>query len=353
MHTPDSSPSTDATAAAGQFGRDMAALRQSHGISLEALHRQTRISLGILEEFESSGLAHNTLFNRVYLRSFIITYARVVGIDEGLALESLELALAGTYAGEMSGEKTEATGGETDPDQASADDQQDSPEQGARPVTPVVTEQATALTSPQRRKLDFPRRFQFEPLGTKTRLRKEISTAVHDFREPTQHRGLILPHGRVRAALFIVAIVVISVSAAVLAFRLTTRDTTQPANQAASGVVQDEPVRMEPRPPEAEPVALPPVSLGDSIAVTVIAADGPLDPIRIRVDRDLRRPFWVVEGDSMTFHFRQRMTLEELLDLAVVKVEGTTYPRRNYRADTLLVLDRDKATAIVQAGRRR
>ena len=100
---PFEAPEQDYNEAVVRFARDMGYLRSQCGMSIEEVHRSTKISLSILEEFEQSGLVENALFNRVYLRSFISTYASTIGIDRQRALAALDEALAGTYSLSSSG----------------------------------------------------------------------------------------------------------------------------------------------------------------------------------------------------------------------------------------------------------
>ena len=87
-----------------RFAHDLHRIREDRGVSLEELHEETKIPLGLLEQFEASGLFDHPMFNRVYLRSLVRTYARKVGLPIDTALDMLDRALAGDYAGELAAE---------------------------------------------------------------------------------------------------------------------------------------------------------------------------------------------------------------------------------------------------------
>lgn len=86
-------------------------------------------------------------------------------------------------------------------------------------------------------------------------------------------------------------------------------------------------------------------TIGDTINVQVIAAVDKVDPIRVTIDDDLRRPYWLDQGDSMTFRPTERIVLEELLDNIELRIEGAEYPTN--RRDDLgrIVITRDSLRA--------
>ncbi len=89
----------------------------------------------------------------------------------------------------------------------------------------------------------------------------------------------------------------------------------------------------------AEPINIP--AIGDTMNVYIIAEQGPVDPIRVTVDDDLRRPYWIDQGDSMAFNPTNRIVVEELLDNINLKVEGIEYPTNRRDDQGRIVLTRD------------
>jgi len=84
-------------AAGKRFSRDMRLIREDRGISLDDIHKETRISRTLLESFEQGGLYEHPTFNEVYLRSFVRVYAEAIDIPTDAALEGLDAAQEGTY----------------------------------------------------------------------------------------------------------------------------------------------------------------------------------------------------------------------------------------------------------------
>lgn len=63
--------------------------------------RATKAPPSVVEEFETTSLVGNPMYNRVYLRLFVRSYAEIVGIRADDALNAVEDMLSGTYAGRM------------------------------------------------------------------------------------------------------------------------------------------------------------------------------------------------------------------------------------------------------------
>ena len=89
------------------------------------------------------------------------------------------------------------------------------------------------------------------------------------------------------------------------------------------------------------------IEQGDSLNVTIVATNGKLDPFRARVDRDLRRPYWLDEGDSLGFRFGEQITLEDNLDKMMLLFEGVEYAITETDSTARLVITRDSANAFM------
>jgi hypothetical protein len=67
------------------------------------------------------------------------------------------------------------------------------------------------------------------------------------------------------------------------------------------------------------------VRLGSTIHLTVLARDT-VSALRIERDEDLRRPYWIVEGEAEVFPFQERVSIENELSNVRLFVEGYPYP---------------------------
>ncbi|MCZ6758336.1 MAG: helix-turn-helix domain-containing protein, partial [Bacteroidetes bacterium] len=82
-----------------RLATDLRDLREARQVTSESIIEATRLTADVFKGFDESALVDHPAFNRVYLRSVMASYARVLEIDEGLAFRALEEALDGTYAG--------------------------------------------------------------------------------------------------------------------------------------------------------------------------------------------------------------------------------------------------------------
>ena len=398
-----------------RFAADMKALREGRGVSLDAIRRETRVAEGVLDEFEVTGLATNQIFNRVYLRSLVISYAKVVGLDQSTCLSALEAALAGTYDGQLTAavddtgaraaavepasDDTPLTGSIADSEErgsqaqrdagieqslaedrpatidlpaetAEKSDEGDLPDQVAagsdstlqdpRPTT-VRDADGSAGEGRAERADRLASRFVFistdeqvraseSPTRSTPRVKTEISTAVHDFRPPEDQKGVIVAPNRFRAVALGSLAIIVSVTALVMAIRLSGRsepvDSSGGAEAAETSVMPGTEIGI--LPPDPIP-PVPAVTIGDSITVTLVAAGGPLDPVRVQVDSDLRRPFWVDEGDSLSFRISRRIAIQDLLSRLSIHVEGIPYPTDSYADPDRVIITRDSVESFVRS----
>src|SRR6476620_8587037 len=74
------------------FGRFLQKGRQARNLSIIDLSRATKIKESVLEHLESAKL--DKLPGQVYVRGFVLAYAREVGLDANEALSRLRMHIA-------------------------------------------------------------------------------------------------------------------------------------------------------------------------------------------------------------------------------------------------------------------
>ena len=89
------------------------------------------------------------------------------------------------------------------------------------------------------------------------------------------------------------------------------------------------------RPPPAN------VTLGDPIYLLVLATDN-VSALRLQRDNDLRRPYWIEEGEASVFPFQRRAIIGSEFEDIRLFIEGYEYPLSP--ADTAGGLELDRAT---------
>lgn len=362
-------PQESSLASGQRFARDLRRIREARGVTIDDLHEETKIPYGLIEAFEQTALFDHPQFNRVYLRSFARTYAQVVDVSPDEAMEALEEALAGTYGGSLAatylGEQPPAPRKAAKPEQAEAEQtkpEQTKAEQTRAEQTPPAGKPAAPAKPPEQKPPA-----ERPPDVRKTPPEKpgaaEAGPAASDWTAQSPPAGRRTAadaapsksksksHARRGAGpdtqrwVFIALAVVILGGIAWGAVTLL------------GGEEEAEPVAVIPdttaapdttlgAAPAAAP-ARPVPALGDTMSFYVVAETGPLDPIRVTVDDDLRRPYWVEQGDSMAFSATDRIVFEELLDRIRLTLEGEEYPTDRRDAQGRIVVTRDSAMAFL------
>lgn len=399
----------------------MSRVRESRHITVDDLHDETKIPLGLLEAFEDTALFDHPQFNRVYLRSFVRTYANVLGIEAEVAIEALEEALSDRYRGSLAvqylGEEEKASDSAASRETitAAASSEADEPILGARTE---ADHEAEASKPPDRgrerradktppssegeapppRKASTPSTADAPPGGESDDLataggaesgedirRYEASSdeertsptlvsttgegaaayeaAKEDETEwtmqspprPKEPASTLRAERRKRpdeggwrwmagvAAAVVIGVIVwiiISVSGDGTS---TTQDVTSVADTASTA---DTPAVQGPS--AASPGPMP--VIGDTMNVHIIAVNDKADPVRVTVDDDLRRPYWIEQGDSMLFQPLDRIVIEEDLDNLELSIEGASFPTSRRDDVGRVVITRDSLRAYFGSG---
>ena len=256
-----------------EFFRDLTRLREGTGMSLKDLSVRTKVAHETLEEFEQARLLDNPLFNKVYLRSLAKTYAQHVGIPADAMMQALEEMLEGQYEGRLSPGYEET---DKDPPQDS-----DTPVVEALPHPPdppeVLDESAAA-----------------SPAGV-------AFTAVmaNPLSAPPGSSRRFRRRARPRS-LWIAGALMLVTGAVAMAFWLL------PGPGASSD--GDTPEMA----PAAVQTAAEAIRFGSLIHATVLATEI-VERLQVRIDDDLRRPYWIEPNRTLVFSFSEQLTLERRL----------------------------------------
>lgn len=310
-------------------------IREARGLTLQDLNNETKIPLSLLNAFEETALFDHPQFNRVYLRSVVRTYASALGISGDRASEALDSAFEGTYANELAQEYLGEEPASTQP-------------QGAR-----LAEERPSVPSKRLREEEAaappPARKGSPPSRTSSRRDPDAdwtSTSPPSRKPPPEKVPRPRPakprkRNRRDASGWIFVVIGIALLGGLIFGLLSLfggasdrLDDTVVAADTAAVVAEPEPDLLQARPA---------VTLGDVIEFYVVAASDKLDPIRVTVDEDLRRPYWLEEGDSLRFEAQERIIFEERLDRARVTVEGYDYPMDRTDAQGRLSITREDA----------
>ena len=85
----------------GTFEADLRATREARGLSLPEIQQQTRIPVDVLRRFEDGDLVGDPTYNEVYLKAFLQSYAKAVGLSPSTIIAAYAAQQAGNYAGSL------------------------------------------------------------------------------------------------------------------------------------------------------------------------------------------------------------------------------------------------------------
>lgn len=298
-----------------RLAHDLRRIREKRRRSLQAVHNETKIALELLQHFERTALYDHERYNPVYLRSFARTYASALGIDPAQVLEALELAQEGLYRNQLAVQYL----GEAP-----------LPEEGG-----TMPEEITAIT-PER-----PAEVEEEASRTSETPALPLSVGPGGL-ERLERRS----QWRIGGVIVLLLAVVIGF----LWWWLRPLPAPEPLPLPSPAVVPVDTGRavLVPETTTAVTSALRWV-LGDTIIASVIAAFDKVDPIRIRVDNDLRRPYWIEQGDTLQLSFTQRIILEEQLNDIQLLLDGHPYPTDRRDLQGRLVITREGLQAYLDS----
>jgi len=171
---------------------------------------------------------------------------------------------------------------------------------------------------------------------------------------PSSPAGMSLTNGRSRvyAIGFGIAVVVLVLVGLGVAY-FSTESSSQPSSQQASLAPSADTASAsaptgptENRPPPAD------VQLGAAIHLTLLAQTN-VSGIRIQRDDDLRRPYWIPEGNAHVFPFQDQVTIDSGLSDVRLFIEGFPYPVQAHDTTEALEITRSDVEAFVDTLRGR
>jgi hypothetical protein len=325
---------------------DLRSIRRKKGVDLKEVLDATRLADDVIENLEENGLVNHPTFNKVYLRSLYGAYGDAISVRREHMLQALEEVFSGNYVGSLARKYLGSSSPEdhaepVDPDAMAAEDpageaegaQEDAaPEDNASNTAPEASSEATGETDPS----DDHDVAEDTP-AAKGEERRLVRSTLHEQRMddrvwqgiPDKGR-VLLPNMNGTALVAIAALAFIALIWFAVLFLLGMGDAE----------LDDYPAQDTSRVAGAfrpDPVVLP-----DSFRVDIVALAEPLDPIRVTVDRDLRRPFWIEHMDTFPFIVVDRIQLEREVDHARVIVDGLRIPESWLREEGVVELSRDR-----------
>jgi len=341
------------SAAQGQrFARDVRRIREAQDVTLKTIHQRTKIPEDLLSQFEEDALFTHQMFNRVYLRSVARSYADEVGIARTEMMEALEAALTGTYAGALAEQYLEEAPGESEESEAAAAAQAASAASAtsgdaAKNPSAGAVEDHPEDSSGETEPADEPTPTTSTPAASTAKASGDPVVRANSKNRPVTERPGTPTWLYMLGGLAIIAAII------VLIFALQSNESPAPEPPPEESP-ETEVVPMDtaaeataPVVPESEPEEASSPALGDTMRVVVIAAFDRLDPVRVRVDDDLRRPYWIEQGEERTFAATERITVENQLESVELTLNGVPFPTEERDEQNRIVITRERAEQVL------
>src|SRR5690606_23898644 len=90
--------------------------------------------------------------------------------------------------------------------------------------------------------------------------------------------------------------------------------------------------------PAKQSSIIPTQEVGDAgkYRLTILAVNDKLSPVRVTVDEDIRRPYWVERGEAMLINWDKKITIEGDLTVTDLELNGFLYSRFNPQTEISL-----------------
>ncbi|MDR9415226.1 MAG: helix-turn-helix domain-containing protein [Gracilimonas sp.] len=284
------------------LGKDLASIRKSKNITIEDVQNAIKIPLDILTSIEDDSIFSDPNRNKTYLRSFVRSYAKLLKIDDEDIVQALDEVEAGTYSGNIFPESKKDTPPIDIEDKKESDNTTREKSSKKEPVEVSPSQvNETASQSPEINSINW------ADIGSK------FSTASR------YSRIWII-------AIFVIVILGLAGTGYYFWNNFSTSEETPEPEIVQQDVQEDQTIPIPPptadttstetpaAPTQNQPVneteepSTEPIVLDDTITVTLYAAYGQLEPVRVTSDLNWRtNPFWMEEGEAYKFDFRDTL----------------------------------------------
>lgn len=343
-------PSEPDTSALQRFARDLRRIRKDREVPLTTVHAATQVPTSQLQSFEAGTLYEQSSLNPVYLRGFVRTYAEAIGLPPDPVLDHLDSALSGEYENHLAVQYLDVPPSVVEPDPSpepsDASPSEANEDESQRPSSvgegEDVGENAPPIPAGSEESSEQPDRSEVSPPKQESSRSLEVAYFGNESDLWTKHRATLFV---ALTSLIVLGIVGVLVSTYLGGASSPPESPAEPTSRAAesadhpspdSQVTTDSAKADEPPRPRAD------VTLGDTLHVTVLAT-ADVREMRVQQDDDLRRPYWIREGEARVFPFARRITLQNQLDSLRLLLERYPYPVSRTDDEGRIVITRDKA----------
>lgn len=338
------------------IGKDLVKIRKYLELSLQDIQFATKLPQHTLEKIEDDTIFTDAEEGPIYTRNFVRSYGRVLKIDDDLMIDALNLQKEDKYdhqllqaypalketvsfdteknTGKNSDEETpkDQTVEESESDTSISKNEKDSPDK----ITPE-----SSTRKEQRKPSDSDNSANNNKVKavSKTGIAKTSKTTASAGKRSTDvdwaDMGRKMHQKKKQLPVWVIGLIILII---ILGFAgyfgyqsgmmntesTPQQDITTPANDpddTSLSIELDEPQPQEATESQVSPE--PVVLLNDTLGITVYAAFGNVDPIRVWSDTKPRfDPYWIEEGSAMVFDFVDSVRVRGPYDNMLIFLNG-------------------------------
>ncbi|MFU8812043.1 MAG: helix-turn-helix domain-containing protein [Balneolaceae bacterium] len=295
------------------IGKDLATIREHLGFTIDDIREATKIPMDTLKSIEDGSLFEESDEIKTYVRSFVRSYARALKLNEEQVVQSLNQQESGNYYHLLlndfpalhpaEGMRFEAQ--QPEPTKATPRDEEASPDapahgdkESSKQTPPDPKPEASAASTRPSGAVD----------KSQSKLRSvDWADMGKRFAEP-QHKTPVWVIGIVIVAVVLFISVYLMVRFDAFSGSETIdgpadmNDVPETVEGPSNGLILD----LTDQPPEESAIT----ELDDILYLTILAATGPMDPVRVWSDEKPRiDPYWIEQGTGFNFEFRDTIRL--------------------------------------------
>lgn len=312
---------------------DLQEIREKSGQSVVDINSKTKTPVSVIQEIEKGVFFEKGDKQKTYIRSFVRTYAKAIGIKDEDIIRALDAQEAGTYSGGLRKKYLPGTiqGDLEDPDTPTIDvlsndvakDDEDTGLVRPGPTSTIGYDEFSRPDPSRQHNRVTPPPPKLDAVDW-----AKFNEGLSAFNVP------ILNY-------LVIAVIVLLLGVggyygytllADFEFsesdELSVADAMQTSPESEVEVVPDSTLLFNGSdsltviPPEL-PSSLQPISLPDTLYLVVYAQNGKLEPVRITSDvNNTRSPYWIEQNEAMRFDFFDQIRVEGALERATFMING-------------------------------
>jgi cytoskeletal protein RodZ len=334
--------------------QDLLKIRIQAGLKPYDIYERTRIPLDVIVEIEKGTINNNKQYQVTYLRSYVRSYAKSLGINDQDIITALDADASGSYTGSIA----KLYLGESQSDLSGSINPVDHDEEIL--AADAVKAQAAGANPPSFNDVDktgYSRPDSSKPHNLKTPSPPELQSV--DWADMSRQLGSMqsFPYRSVITVIFLLAAgaagyyywsnlyqkdtetqplqiqeQVHNTEPIAPAAGATTSTQVAPVQPATANQIDTMPASVVPvSPPTNEQITsntqqsrtVSPGTLPDTLFITVHAAFDRLEPVRVTSDvNNTRSPYWVESNEAMRFDFLDNILIEGQLSRMAIWING-------------------------------